>query len=222
MSTPLLQVRDLKKRFGGLQALNGVSFDVNRGNVMCVVGPNGSGKSTAFNIVSGILTADAGEVLFRGQRITDLPPHKIQRHGITRTFQDATLFPTLTLLENVEMALYGGSRTSILDAVLALPVVRHERKQARERAEALLAGIGGGQLYPRRFDYPYSCSLGEQRILEIANALASDPELILMDEPTQGLNPEWIGQVLELIEELSERDKTILFIEHKMSVVMKI
>ena len=222
MSESLLRLVGLKKRFGGLQALAGVSLDVEEGIVTSIIGPNGSGKSTVFNIVSGLLAADQGGKYFKGLDVTNFRPHEIKAMGIARTFQHATLFPTLSILENVEMALYTNSETNVIEAMLALPRPRREKRAARERAEAVLAEIGNGQLYPRRFDYPYSCSLGEQRIVEIANVLVSDPELILMDEPTQGLNPVWIAQIIEIIENLKSRQKTILFIEHKMAVVMRI
>ncbi len=216
------EVRGLTKRFGGLVALNGVDLALHEGKVMCVIGPNGSGKTTLFNVISGTLRADSGDKRFKGRSITDLPPHKIAGLGIARTFQSTRLFPTLTLLENVELSQFAGSSTSVFEAALCLPRERRERQRARARAEAVLAEVGGGRLYPRRFDYPHTCSLGEQRMVEIANALVTEPSLILMDEPTQGLNPVWIGEMLALIEDLKARHKTILFIEHKMSVVMRI
>ena len=142
--------------------------------------------------------------------------------GLARTFQNARLFPNLTLLQNIELPQYTGSRVSVFDALLSTRRARNEQKTARAKAEALLSEIGGGRLFPRRFDYPESCSLGEQRILEIIRVLAMQPAVLLMDEPTQGLNPPWVVEMLELIEDIRRRGVTILLIEHKMSVVMRL
>src|SRR6185369_3966301 len=131
-------------------------------------------------------------------------------------------FPNLTLLENIELAGYKESQTGLLPVLMSTSHARRERTTVRERAEELLGEIGGGRLYPRRFDLPHTCSLGEQRILELIRVLALDPEIVMMDEPTQGLNPTWVKEMLGLIEEIRGRGKTILFIEHKMSVVMRI
>lgn len=189
---------------------------------MCVIGPNGSGKTTLFNIISGLLQADSGKICFKGIEVQGEAPHKIAELGIGRTFQSARLFPRLTILQNIEVPQYTGSRTNLFDALFCMPRERRERKAVREKAEQLLGEIAGGRLYPRRFDYPHTCSLGEQRILEIVRVLALDPDLILMDEPTQGLNPVWVAETIELIEEIKARKKTILLIEHKMSVVMQV
>jgi branched-chain amino acid transport system ATP-binding protein len=222
MSEPILTVRDVSKRFGGLAALTDVSFNVRCGGVQSIIGPNGSGKTTLFNIISGLLRSDRGEIRLREQPIQNRASHEIARLGIGRTFQDTRLFPNLTLLQNIELAGYKDSRTGLIHVLVGAPSARSERKAVRERAEQLLGEIGGGRLYPRRFDLPHTCSLGEQRILELIRVLALDPEIVMMDEPTQGLNPTWVKEMLGLIEEIRARGKTILFIEHKMSVVMRI
>jgi ABC-type branched-subunit amino acid transport system ATPase component len=222
MNEPILTIRDVSKRFGGLAALTDVSFDVCGGGVQSIIGPNGSGKTTLFNIISGLLRSDRGEIRLRERPIQHCASHEIARFGIGRTFQDTRLFPNLTLLENIELAGYKESQTGLLPVLMSTSRARRERTTVRERAEELLGEIGGGRLYPRRFDLPHTCSLGEQRILELIRVLALDPEIVMMDEPTQGLNPTWVKEMLGLIEEIRGRGKTILFIEHKMSVVMRI
>lgn len=215
-------VSGVAKTFGGLTALDGVSFQVPEGSVACVIGPNGSGKTTLFNLISGLLEANQGSITFQGQELLGKPPHQIARLGLARTFQNARLFPNLNLLQNIELPQYARSRTTYFHSLCLSAKERQEQKAVRGEAERLFGEIGGGRLYPRRFDYPHTCSLGEQRILEIMRVLAMKPTMILMDEPTQGLNPVWVAEMLDLIEEIRQRKVTILFIEHKMSVVMKI
>jgi branched-chain amino acid transport system ATP-binding protein len=215
-------VSEVVKSFGGLTALGGVSFDVQEGGIACVIGPNGSGKTTLFNLISGLLEADQGSVSFKGQELLGKPSHEIARLGLARTFQNARLFPNLTLLQNIELPQYALSRVNYFHSLCFSARERQEQKAVRQEAERLFGEIGGGRLYPRRYDYPHTCSLGEQRILEIIRVLAMKPSMILMDEPTQGLNPVWVAEMLDLIEEIRQRKVTILFIEHKMSVVMKI
>ena len=222
MSDDFFKVNGVSKRFGGLVAVDNVDLQTNRGNIMCVIGPNGSGKTTLFNIISGLIAGDDGDITFKGKSIYSKKPHEIAALGIGRSFQLARLFPNMTLLQNCEVPQYTGSKTTYIDAFFCLKNQREERQRIRDRAEQLLSDVGGGQLYSRRFDYPHTCSLGEQRILELIRMLALEPELILLDEPTQGLNPMWIKETIELIYEIKEKAGTILFIEHKMSVVMQI
>lgn len=222
MSDEFFKVSGVSKRFGGLVAVNGVDLTTTRGNIMCVIGPNGSGKTTLFNIISGLIPGDSGDITFQGNSIFGKKPHEIAELGIGRSFQLARLFPNMTLLQNCEVPQYTGSTTTYLDAFLCRKNEREERQRIRDRAEQLLSEVGGGQLYSRRFDFPHTCSLGEQRILELIRMLALEPDLILLDEPTQGLNPMWIKETIELIYEIKEKAGTILFIEHKMSVVMQI
>ena len=222
MTETLLSVRGLTKRFGGLVAVNGVEFDVKRGQVLCLIGPNGSGKTTAFNMISGLLKPDSGAIRFKDRDLTELGPHEIARLGVGRSFQQARLFPNMTLLQNCEVPQYTNSTTTYFDALFCRRVEREERAKVKDRAEALFKEVGGGQMFDRRYDYPHTCSLGEQRMLEMIRILALDPDLIMLDEPTQGMNPVWIKETLALIEEIRKRGKTILFIEHKMSVVMQI
>lgn len=218
----ILSVEGIIKRFGGLTALDQVSFDLGPGEVLCLIGPNGSGKTTMFNIVSGLLPADAGAIRFQSREIQNLPAHEIAAAGIGRTFQNARLFPSLTILENLCLPQFVRSDTGIASVLSSARRERTEWRAVRERAEQLLGELAGGRLFGRRHNYPDTCSLGEQRMIEIMRVLALDPTLVLMDEPTQGLNPVWVAEMLKLIEDVRRRDKTILFIEHKMSVVMRI
>jgi branched-chain amino acid transport system ATP-binding protein len=219
---PLLGVDGVSKNFGGLSALDQVSFAVASGEVVCLIGPNGSGKTTVFNIVAGLLKADTGTVAFAGEGIGGLPPHAIAARGVARTFQHARLFGDLTILDNLLVPQFVHSRTGLLDALLCRTRAHREQRRMRERAETLLRELAGGRLFHRRFDYPDTCSLGEQRMIEVMRALALEPRLLLLDEPTQGLNPVWVAEVLALIEEVRQGGMTILLIEHKVSLVMRI
>jgi len=199
-----------------------VSFDLRQGELLCLIGPNGSGKTTLFNIVSGLLPPSSGTILFDGEEIQGLASHRIAAAGVGRTFQSARLFPSLTIFENLLLPQFVRSETGVVDVLLASSRARRERKTVVERAEHLLGKLAGGRLYPRRFDYAASCSLGEQRMIELMRVLALDPRLVLLDEPTQGLNPVWIAEMLELIDDVRQRGLTILLVEHKMSVVMRV
>jgi ABC-type branched-subunit amino acid transport system ATPase component len=215
-------VSGVTKRFGGLVALDAVSLGVEPGSITALVGPNGSGKTTLFNIISGLLRPDAGTVAFKGREIQAQASHEIARLGIARTFQMARLFSNLTLIENVELPQHAASRTTLVDALLRTPRHGREARATRERAEQLLGELGGGRLYPRRFDYPHTCSLGEQRMLEIIRVLAMKPDVVLLDEPTQGLSPAWVEEMLALLQDIRRRGKTIVLIEHKMGLVMQV
>ena len=223
METAFLGVSGVSKSFDGLVALDGVGFEAGKGQTVGVIGPNGSGKTTLFNIISGLLAADGGSVIFDGTEIMGWKPHRVVRRGIARTFQSARLFNNLTILQNCELPQFTGSTSTLFHALAFDRGEREERERVRDRANTLLAEIGGGRLYPRRDDYPDTCSLGEQRMLELIRVLSVEPEIVLMDEPTQGMNPLWISETLDLIErQITARGKTMIFIEHKMSVVMRI
>ena len=221
-ASDILVVTDVIKRFGGLTALDNVGFKLTHGEVLCLIGPNGSGKTTLFNIISGLLRPDAGTIQYRGREIQRMWSHEIAAAGIGRTFQNARLFPSLTIFENICLPQFVRTKTGMLDVLMWTRRERAEQREVRERAEHLLGTLAGGRLYGRRNDHPHTCSLGEQRMIEIMRVLALDPVLVLMDEPTQGLNPTWVAEMLRLIEDVRQRGKTILFIEHKMSVVMRI
>ncbi len=223
MDTAFFNVSGVNKSFDGLVALDGVGFQAAKGQTVGLIGPNGSGKTTLFNIISGLLVADGGSVIFDGTEIIGWKPHRVVRQGIARTFQNARLFNNLTILQNCELPQFTGSRSTLFHTLAFDRSEREERERVRDRATTLLAEIGGGRLYARRHDYPDTCSLGEQRMLELIRVLSVEPEIVLMDEPTQGMNPVWIGETLDLIEQqITARGKTMIFIEHKMSVIMRI
>ena len=217
---PLLAVKEVTKRFGGLTALDRVSFGLADREALGLIGPNGSGKTTLFNIVSGLLRPSTGTVRFRGRAIEEASPHVIAALGIGRTFQNARLFPSLTILENIALPQYVRSGSGFFGVILCSPRERQQRRAVTERAEQLLGDLAGGRLYARRHNYPSTCSLGEQRMIEIMRVLALDPELVLLDEPTQGLNPTWVREMLGLVENVRRQGKTVLLIEHKIPVVM--
>jgi ABC-type branched-subunit amino acid transport system ATPase component len=196
-----LEIRDLRKAFGGVRAVDGCSFAVPRGMVCGLIGPNGSGKTTTFNLLTGVLRADGGEVLYAGEDLTRLKPYQIFRKGITRTFQVTRIFREMTVLENM-LAVTG----------LGVP-----DRVARERADALIALVNLGHL---RAEYGGRLSYGQQKLLEFARALMTDPAVILLDEPAAGVNRTLLQHLLDHIHRLEEQGKTILIVEHDMHVIM--
>jgi len=218
----ILQVQKVSKRFGGLAALTNVSVEVARGKITALIGPNGSGKTTLFNVICGLLPSDGGTIAFDGASITGLAPHEVVARGLGRTFQQARLFPSLTILENLQIPQHSRGAVGIAGVLAGVRREAVERERTRRRAEELLGELGEGQLYPRRHDYPQNLSLGQQRIVEIARVLAADPVCILADEPTGGLNPVWVEHVVGIVEKIRAWGKTVVLIEHKMSVVMSL
>jgi branched-chain amino acid transport system ATP-binding protein len=194
-------VRDLRKAFGGVRAVDGCSFAVPCGKISGLIGPNGSGKTTTFDLLTGLTAPDAGQVLHRGENIAGRKPYEIFRRGITRTFQVTRIFREMTVLENM----------------LCATGLRVPDRVARERAEALIAFVKLGSL---RGEYGGRLSYGQQKLLEFARALMTDPDLILLDEPAAGVNRTLLQQLLEHIHRLQERGKTILIVEHDMNVIM--
>jgi branched-chain amino acid transport system ATP-binding protein len=213
----MLRVEGLTKRFGGLVAVNDVSFAVPRGEVMSIVGPNGAGKTTLFNLITGVLPLDDGEVFFDDRRITGWAPHRLAAYGIGRTFQNIRLFAHLNALENVMVARTARTRAGVLAALAMLPEERAERRATIEHAEALLDWVGVGA---NRFRMPGELPYGDQRRVEIARALALEPRLLILDEPTAGMVAREAHDVIELIDRLRETGVTLLLIEHNMNVVM--
>jgi branched-chain amino acid transport system ATP-binding protein len=213
----MLRVEGLTKRFGGLLAVNDVAFAVPRGKVMSIVGPNGAGKTTLFNLITGVLPLDDGEVFFADRRITGWPPHRLAAAGIGRTFQNVRLFPHLNALENVMVGRTARTRAGVLAALALLPEERAERRATIEHAEALLDWVGVGA---NRFRMPGELPYGDQRRVEIARALALEPRLLILDEPTAGMVAREAHDVIELIDRLRETGVTMLLIEHNMNVVM--
>jgi branched-chain amino acid transport system ATP-binding protein len=213
----MLRVEGLTKRFGGLVAVNGVSFTVPAGQVMSIVGPNGAGKTTVFNLITGAAPADAGETYLGDTRITGWPPHKLAAHGIGRTFQNIRLFQHLNALENVMVGRTARTRAGVFSALAGLPSERAEREATIEHAEALLDWVGVGA---NRFRMPGELPYGDQRRVEIARALALEPRVLILDEPTAGMVAQEAHEVVDLIGRLSDTGVTLLLIEHNMNVVM--
>jgi len=216
---PLLECRSLTRRFGGLVALDAFYLEVRPGEVVGLIGPNGAGKTTAFNVVTGIHRPTAGEVCFEGRSLAGLRPSAILRRGIARTFQSIRLFRGMTALENVLVGRHARLRSGPLGAILRSRRVVEEERAAVDFAMELLRFTGIGRHALARAD---SLSYGDQRRAEIARALASEPRLLLLDEPAAGMNPREKGVLNELILAIRERGVTVLLIEHDMRVVMGI
>ena len=214
-----LVVKNLSKHFGALKAVNGVSFEVHEGQIFSVIGPNGAGKTTTFNVITGVYPATAGEVIFRGQAILGLPEHKITELGIARTYQLIRVFKSMSVLENVQVGTHCRTRSGVWDAILRSPGARREEEWSRERAMELLSFVGIAEY---RDELARNLPFGFQRRLEIARALATEPKLLLLDEPTAGMNPSEKNEMISLIHTIRERGVTILLVEHDMNVVMGI
>jgi branched-chain amino acid transport system ATP-binding protein len=216
----LLEVRNLSKSFGGYQANTEVDMDVQQGTIHAVIGPNGAGKTTLFNLVSGVLQPTSGSVWLAGQRLTGLRPDRIARLGLVRTFQGVRLFGAMTALENVQAGRHIRSHSDLLPMFLRLPG-RSTRQEEATRAKAMelleLVGIGQHHNVLAR-----DLALADQRRLEIARALATEPRLLLLDEPVAGMNPVEVEQAAQLILRIRDTGVTVLLTEHHMSLVMKI
>jgi branched-chain amino acid transport system permease protein len=215
---PLLEIDNLSVRFGGLVALRSVSLTVPAQGVLAIIGPNGSGKSTLFNAITGLVPVESGAIRFAGRAITRLPPHRILERGIARTFQNIRLFPNLSVVENVMVGMHARLLTGTVGAVLRLPRTRREEAAARTRAGEILA-LFGNRLLPRLEHPAGSLSYANRRRTEIARALASGPRLLLLDEPTAGMNPAETLELAQQIKTLARLGLTIVLIEHKLDVV---
>ena len=217
MSSTILGVEHLTRRFGGLVAVNDISFDVKKGEVLSIVGPNGAGKTTLFNLITGIDRADAGSVMFDGQNVTGFAPQRLAKMGIGRTFQNIRLFKNLNALENVMIGRVVRTRSGLFDALTCSALDRRERTEMIEQAEALLDWVGVGA---NRFRMPSELPYGDQRRVEIARALALEPKLLILDEPTAGMVAREAQEVIKLIGRLRDAGVTLMLIEHNMNVVM--
>jgi branched-chain amino acid transport system ATP-binding protein len=215
----VLEISRLTRRFGGLYAVNDVSFSVGAGEVVSVVGPNGAGKTTLFNLITGVLKPDGGRVVFDGKDITGTPPHRLAAMGIARTFQNVRLFKHLNALENVMIGQVSGARSGLLDALACTSRDRLDRRMMVEHAEALLDWVGVGA---NRFRMPGELPYGDQRRVEIARALGLKPRLLILDEPTAGMVAREAHAVIDMIERLRARGIALLLIEHNMNVVMSV
>jgi branched-chain amino acid transport system ATP-binding protein len=216
----LFEIRGLTRDFGGVRAIDGLDLDVDDGQIVSVIGPNGAGKTTLFNLVTGMIPAGQGDILFEGRSIVGLRPSQILELGIARTFQNVRLFPEMSVRENVMVARHCRTRSGMLKAIFRAPSFRREEQQTRQRAEQALAFFGS-RLIGWRFDTPArSLSYANRRRLELARAMASDPKLLLLDEPTAGMNPRETQELTELVRRLrDETGVTIVLIEHDMRVV---
>ena len=216
----LLDVRQVDKRFGGLTAVKDLSLQVPRGALFGLIGPNGAGKTTVFNLLTGVYAPSDGEIHFDGRRVDGRPPCDIAQLGMTRTFQNIRLFPDMTVLENVMTARHLRSRQWLADAVIGTPRHNREERRTRQRAQELLGIFGLDALADEiATNLPY----GSQRRLEIARALATEPRLLLLDEPAAGMNPQESLELMDLIRWIrDEFGTTILLVEHNMKVVMGI
>jgi branched-chain amino acid transport system ATP-binding protein len=214
----LLDAQDVRKEFGGLIAVNDVSFTVPRGKVVSLIGPNGAGKTTFFNMLTGVYKPTAGKIIFLGEDVTGKPPHAITARGIGRTFQNIRLFQNMTALENVLVGMHSRMKANLFNSILRTPAVRREEKRVRERGFELLEFTG---LRRKAGEAAKNLPYGDQRRLEVARALATEPQLLLLDEPTAGMNPQESAEFTAFLYKLrDEHDLTVLMIEHDMRVVM--
>ncbi|MCW2888144.1 MAG: branched-chain amino acid transport system ATP-binding protein [Streptosporangiaceae bacterium] len=217
--TSMLELRQVVMRFGGVTALHGVDLAIRKGEIFALIGPNGAGKTTVFNVTTGVYKPTEGSVHFDGQQISGMKRHKVTKRGVARTFQNIRLFHNMSTLENVMVGADAHHKTGAIGAILGLPWHRQEERQGREAALELLEFVGVAH---RAEETAKNLPYGDQRRLEIARALATEPKLLLLDEPAAGMNPaEKIG-LQELIRKIRDSGRTVLLIEHDMGLVMDI
>jgi branched-chain amino acid transport system ATP-binding protein len=214
----ILAVEDLSKKFAGVEALRPLSFAVDRG-ITAIIGPNGAGKTTLFNLLSGIEEPTSGRIRHRGEDVTELSVAQRARRGIQRTFQNLQIFFRISAVENVMVGASGRLRLGLLSSLLSVPTVRRETRELRDRAAELMREVGLAQFIGRGAD---SMPYGALKRLELARALAADPEILLLDEPAAGLNPRETAQIDEVIRQISARGITVLLVEHDMKLVMAV
>ena len=219
MSTSILSLKNVTMRFGGVTALNDVTFDVKEKEILGLIGPNGAGKTTVFNVITGVYQITSGSIEFQGKSLAGEKRYKITRSGIARTFQNIRLWGDMTSLENVMTATDTHKRSGLIGGLFGSPISRKEEKRDKKRAQELLDFIGIGEYADRLArNLPY----GVQRRLEIARALGTEPKLILLDEPAAGFNPAEKVELAKVIRKIRDAGYTILLIEHDMSLVMKV
>jgi branched-chain amino acid transport system ATP-binding protein len=214
----LLVAEKVRKEFGGLVATNDVDFTIPRGSIVALIGPNGAGKTTFFNQITGVYVPTSGSIVFDGTEVVGKPPHAIVELGVGRTFQNIRLFAQMTAIENVLVGMHCRTKGGIFGSVVRTPRVRREERESREKAIELLRYCG----LPRRHEeYAGTLPYGDQRRLEVARALATEPKLILLDEPTAGMNPQETATFTDFVRRMrDEKEVTVLLIEHDMKVVM--
>jgi branched-chain amino acid transport system ATP-binding protein len=218
-AAPLLLADGISKRFGGVQALSEVDFTINRGEIYGLIGPNGAGKTSLFNVLTGIYTADGGTFTFDGAPLGGLKPHEVAARGIARTFQNIRLFANLSALENVMIGRHVRTRATVFGAIFRNARTRHEEKAITRRAYELLEYVGVNK---RANDLAKHLAYGDQRRLEIARALATDPKLLALDEPAAGMNATETAALKRLLEHIRRDGTTVLLIEHDMKLVMSV
>lgn len=218
--TNVLEAKGISVQFGGLLAVNSVDFNIPKQSVVSLIGPNGAGKTTFFNVLTGLYKPSAGSITYDGRDITDLPPHKIAEAGIARTFQNIRLFGLMTAQENLLVAMHSHLKAGITSTILRTPKQRREEREAEERAQEILDFAGVGKW---THEFARNLSYGDQRRLEVARALALQPKVLLLDEPTAGMNPQESQVFIDFVRRLvRERDISIMLIEHDMKVVMSV
>jgi branched-chain amino acid transport system ATP-binding protein len=219
---PLLEIDSVTKRFAGLIAVDQCSFQVEQGAIHALIGPNGAGKTTMFNLIGGALNPTSGRIVFDGQDLVGKPPFARNRLGIARTFQLISLFNEMSVIENVMSGSYCRTRAGLFSSLAQTPSARREQRKTEEKAREILrfvrlgASMGDGSTLARKLSY------GEQRILEIARALASDPKLLLLDEPAAGMNPTEKVRLSEMIRQVRDQGVTVLIVEHDMRLIMDV
>jgi branched-chain amino acid transport system ATP-binding protein len=219
MSTPVMSLKNVTIQFGGVKALNNVSFDINKQEILGLIGPNGAGKTTVFNVVTGVYQISSGVIDFQGKSLAGVKRYKITRGGIARTFQNIRLWGDMTSLENVVTATDTHKKSGLLSGLFGMPISRREEKRDTVRAQELLDFIGIGEYSDRLAkNLPY----GVQRRLEIARALGTNPKLLLLDEPAAGFNPAEKVELANTIRKIRDAGYTVLLIEHDMSLVMQV
>jgi branched-chain amino acid transport system ATP-binding protein len=219
MSEKLLELKNTTIKFGGITALNEVNFHVNKGEICALIGPNGAGKTTVFNVVTGVYPITSGEILFKGESLADKKRHQVTKMGLARTFQNVRLFGDMTALENVLTATDVHKKTGLVRALFGTKLNRQEEKESRQRALELLQFMG---IDHRADQLAKNLPYGDQRRLEIARALGTEPELLLLDEPAAGFNPAEKVALAETIKRIRDKGYTVLLIEHDMSLIMGI
>lgn len=217
MSESILSMENVTMKFGGVTALNDVSFDIKKQEILGLIGPNGAGKTTIFNVITGVYRVTSGDILFEGKSVVGMKRYKVTRSGIARTFQNIRLWGDMTALENVITATDTHKKSGLVSGLFGLPVSRREEKRDRQRAQELLDFVGIGEYSDRLAkNLPY----GVQRRLEIARALGTEPKLLLLDEPAAGFNPSEKVELAKTIRKIRDAGYTVLLIEHDMSLVM--
>ena len=220
MTKPVLLADNISVKFGGLVAVDDVSFDIPTGGVVSLIGPNGAGKTTFFNVLTGLYKPTSGTVTFDDKNITAKPPHKIAQAGVARTFQNIRLFGLMTAEENVMVAMHSHLKSGIISTILGTKKQRTEERESKKTARELLEFVGIGNTADQ---FARNLSYGDQRRLEVARALALKPKILLLDEPTAGMNPQESKTFVDFVYRVrDEKDVSILLIEHDMSVVMKV